>query len=49
MSVKSTANFSIGGGDGGGSVGDDDADDAEILMHAGRQRLQISDSKIRVM
>lgn len=46
MSVKSTANCSIGGGGGGGSVG---GDDAEILMHAGRQRLQISDSKIRVM
>ncbi len=35
MSVVSTANGSIGGG-GGGSVGDD------ILIHAGRQRLQIS-------
>lgn len=35
MSVVSTANGSIGGGGGGG--GDDD-----ILIHAGRQRLQIS-------
>lgn len=38
MSVVSTADCSIGGGGGSaGGVNDDD----EILMHAGRQRLQI--------
>lgn len=43
MSVVSTANGSIGGGGGGGgSVGDDD-----ILIHAGRQRLQISVNYLR--
>lgn len=39
MSVVSTADCSIGGG---GGVNDDDDDDDEILIHAGRQRLQIS-------